>query len=45
MNRIELCADFGTQNPHAVMRMLAPRFKERFSRVRFERYSELGSAR
>ena len=45
VNRIELCADLGTQNPHAVMRMLAPRFKERFNRVRFERYSELGSAR
>jgi hypothetical protein len=44
VNRIELCADFGTQNPHAVMRMLAPRFKERFNRVRFQRYGELRSA-
>jgi hypothetical protein len=44
VNRIELCADFGTQNPHVVMRMLAPRFKERFCRVRFQRYGEPTSA-
>jgi hypothetical protein len=45
VNRIELCADFGTRNPHAVMRMMTPRFKERFNRVRFQRYGELASAR
>jgi hypothetical protein len=45
VNSIELCADFGTLNPHAVMRMMAPRFKERFNRVRFQRYGELASAR
>jgi hypothetical protein len=44
VNRIELCADFGTQNPQAVMRMMAPRFKERFSRVRFQCYGEVRSA-
>ncbi len=45
VNRIELCADFGTRNPHAVLRTMLPRFKERFSRVRFQRYGELASAR
>jgi hypothetical protein len=45
VNSIELCADFGTLHPHAVMRAIAPRFKERFNRVRFQRYGELASAR
>ena len=45
VNRIELCADFGTRNPHAVLRSMLPRFKERFGRVRFQRYGELTTAR
>jgi hypothetical protein len=45
VNKIELCTDFGTRNPHAVLRSMLPRFKERFNRVRFQRYGQLASAR
>jgi hypothetical protein len=45
VNSIEVCADFAARDPHAVLRTMLPRFKERFSRVRFQRYGELASAR